>query len=141
MNLRCGTDIALISRIAGALARNGEAFLSKVFTEAEVAYCRKRDGQAYHASLAARFAAKEAVAKALGTGIGPRGVSFKDIEVRTDRQGAPFVLLYNRTKELYEEMGGASVAVSLSHDGDQAVAFCVMCFEDGGLSILQDSEG
>ena len=128
MRIACGTDITIISRLRSAVEKSADTFLEKIFTSEELAYCSRKSDCGYYASLAARFAAKEAVAKALGTGIGPKGVSFKDIEICRHESGEPYVSFHNKTKEYFLELGGVSVSISLSHDGDQAIAFCVMQF-------------
>lgn len=78
------------------------------------------------ASLAARFAGKEAIAKALGTGIGPRGIAWTDLEILREPSGAPVVRLHGAARDLYVELGGQSLALSLTHDQNLAQAFCVM---------------
>ena len=87
-----GVDIIEIPRVAEALARWGDRFLRRVYTSREVAFCRGRVPE-----LAARFAAKEAVSKALGTGM--RGVAWREIEVCPDRRGKPHVYLHGRARE------------------------------------------
>lgn len=77
-------------------------------------------------SLAARFAAKEAVSKALGTGIWRHGIRFTDIEIIVDEFGKPSVIFHGNAKEEFDRIGGLHSAVSISHDGDQAVAMCVI---------------
>lgn len=80
-------------------------------------------------SLAARFAAKEAASKALGTGIWREGIGFTDIEVSVDESGKPFLLLHGSARRVFERLGGTDATVSISHDGDLAVAMCVMEFK------------
>jgi len=116
--LSVGVDITEIPRIARALERWGERFLRRVYTEAEVAYCRGRVGE-----LAARFAAKEAISKALGTGM--VGVGWTEMEVLGDRRGKPQVTLYGRALVRAQELGLTEWAVSLSHTRDSAVAVVV----------------
>ena len=101
-----------------ALSRWGERFLNHIYTPAEVALCR---GKA--PALAVRFAAKEAVMKALGTGT--HGVGWRDIEVLPDSRGKPGVNLYGRAKARAEELGMYDIAISLSHSQEYAVAFVV----------------
>ncbi len=124
MRVLCGTDATRVSRIAQALERNAERFLARVFTPDEIAYCEQA-GQGRLASLAARFAAKEAVAKAMGTGIAA-GIALTDVEVVRGAGGAPHVRLHNRARARYAELGGVSIAISLTHEGDLAIAMCVM---------------
>lgn len=116
--LTTGVDIIEISRIAGVLARYGGRFLRRVYTPGEIDYCRGRP-----ANLAARFAAKEAAMKALGTGI--RGVGWQDIEVVRAESGAPSLRLYGRAKARAERLGVRQMALSLSHSREYAVALVV----------------
>lgn len=111
-----GVDIIEVGRIGRALQRWGERFTRRVYTERELAYCRRRLPE-----LAARFAAKEAVSKALGTGL--RGVSWREIEVLGDNLGKPLVLLHGRALQRAEHLGLKSFAVSLSHTREYAIAF------------------
>jgi holo-[acyl-carrier protein] synthase len=116
-----GIDIIEIDRIARTLARFGERFLQRVYTEAEIAYCRGKPSR-----LAARFAAKEAVAKALGVGIFWReGVYWRDVEVIRDRRGKPGIRLYGGALERAQQEGLTCWALSLSHSRDYAVAMIV----------------
>lgn len=118
MPLVAGADLVEIGRIAGLLERHGERFLCRVFTPAELQVC---EGRAE--SLAARWAAKEAVAKALGTGIGP--VAFREIEVVQDDCRCPSLRLYGAALELAAARGLTQWAISLAHDGGLALAFVV----------------
>ena len=111
-----GVDLIEISRVERALTRFGDRFLERVFTPAEVLYSRGRLPE-----LAARFAAKEAVLKALGVGW-QNGVSFCDVEVCTNELGAPTVQLSGRARELSRGLGAKRFFVSLSHDARYAVA-------------------
>ncbi|MDR2341319.1 MAG: holo-ACP synthase [Puniceicoccales bacterium] len=113
-----GTDIVEIARIRAAHQRHGNRFLRRIFTDGEVAYAfRFRDP---YPSLAARFAAKEAVAKALGTGIGT-SVSFRQIEILCDAKNAPKIRLNNYDPE--GNAAGRRIFLSLSHIRHLAVAF------------------
>lgn len=116
--LSVGVDLAEIPRIRRALTRWGERFLRRVYTPAEVAYCRGRVPE-----LAARFAAKEAVSKALGTGL--VGVSWVEMEVLADRRGKPLVVLHGRALARAEALGLDTWAVSLTHTDSTAAAFVV----------------
>ena len=120
-----GVDIIEIRRIGQAVARWGKRFLHRIFTPQEVGYARSRAPQ-----LAARFAAKEAVMKALGTG--RRGVSWKEIEVVRARGQAPAVRLTGRALERARQMGLRRLSLSLSHSGEYAVAFVVGECDEGG---------
>ena len=114
--LTTGVDIVEIDRVAGVLARYGDRFLRRVFTPGEIAYCRGRAP-----NLAARFAAKEAVMKALGTGF--RGVGWRDVEVVRAPSGAPSPRLHGRARRRAARLGVAEIAISLSHSRDYALAF------------------
>jgi holo-[acyl-carrier protein] synthase len=114
-----GIDIIEINRIAQTVKRWGDRFLVRTYTEGELAYCRGRAPQ-----LAARFAAKEAVMKALGTGI--RGVGWRDVEVVRARSGAPSIKLHGRGAKVAERLAMSQVALSLSHSREYAVASVVM---------------
>ena len=116
--LTTGVDLIEIARVAGVLARYGHRFLGRVYTPEEIDYCRGRP-----ANLAARFAAKEAAMKALGTGI--RGVSWQDIEVVRAESGAPSLRLHGRAKARAARLGVEQMALSLSHSREYAVAMVV----------------
>jgi len=116
--LSVGIDMVEIPRIARALERWGERFLRHVYTVAEQTYCRGRV-----AELAARFAAKEAISKALGTGM--VGILWTEMEVLGDRRGKPLVRLYGQALARAQELGLTEWAVSLSHTRDSAVAMVV----------------
>ncbi|MBI2907731.1 MAG: holo-ACP synthase [Chloroflexi bacterium] len=113
-----GIDIIEIARIEEAIARWGGRFLGRVYTEAELAYCRGRISE-----LAARFAGKEAIMKALGTG--NRGVAWREIEILPVRGGRPTVTLYRRARERAEKLGLSGLAISLSHSKSLAVASAI----------------
>ena len=116
-----GTDVLEISRIKSAVERNGERFLNRVFTPAEQAYCLiQRDP---YPGLAARFAAKEAVVKALGTGF--RGLSWTDVEVNKHSGGAPGVVLHGAACRFAQDQGITEIKLSISHSRQMAVAFAV----------------
>ena len=124
MTLASGVDIIEISRVKGVLERYGQRFLDRVYTAGEIAYCRGRAP-----NLAARFAAKEATMKALGTGV--RGVGWKDIEVVRHESGAPSVLLQGRAKRRAQRLGVRDISLSISHSREYAVAFVVVQRETG----------
>ena len=117
--LSTGVDIIEIDRIRRVLERYGQRFLDRVFTPGEILYCRGRA-----ANLAARFAAKEATMKALGTGV--RGVGWKDIEVIRHDSGAPAIKLHKRGEQRALRLGVQEISISLSHSRDYAVAFVVV---------------
>jgi holo-[acyl-carrier protein] synthase len=117
--LSVGVDIVEISRLSRIYERWGQRFLDRVYTAREQSFCRERLPE-----LAARFAAKEAISKALGTGIvGRGGVSWLDMEVLPDRRGKPLVYLHGRARERAQELGLNEWAISLSHERAMAVAF------------------
>ncbi len=122
--MRCGVDLVEVERVAKALANGGDAFRDRVFTPDEVRYCEAR-GAGRDQSYAARFAAKEALAKALGTGI-RQGVAWNEIEVQVDELGRPELRFRGRTAELVREAGVAGHSVSLSHSAGHAVAVVVL---------------
>lgn len=124
MGVYCGVDIVEIDRIEKSLGTTREGFKNKVFTEKEIEYCEARKASRFE-SYAARFAAKEAVSKALGTGIS-KGIGLKDIEVSKDANGRPGVLLSGKAKEIFEEMQATDISLSLSHCKTYAVAYCVI---------------
>jgi len=126
-----GIDMIAIPRVQGVLDRHDERFLRRVYTPEEVAFCRGRVSE-----LAARFAAKEAVMKALGTGA--RGVGWREIEVLPDRRGKPLVYLYGRARERADRIGLRALDVSLSHERDFAVA-SVVGVRDGDGDDPQES--
>lgn len=119
--LGVGNDIVEISRISAIVEKWGDKFLSRVFCEDEVSYARGK-GAFFMASLAARFAAKEAVLKALGTGLS--GSSWSEIEI-ISQKGCPQVLLKGSVKERAERLCVRKIHLSLSHCGEFALAFAV----------------
>jgi holo-[acyl-carrier protein] synthase len=113
-----GVDIIEIERVAAVISRWGERFLRRVYTPAELAYCGGRLPE-----LAARFAGKEAITKALGTGI--RGLAWRELEILADPLGKPLVRLHGGARRRAEAIGLAAFAISLSHSRDFAVAVVV----------------
>jgi holo-[acyl-carrier protein] synthase len=118
-----GSDLTEIARIESSVARFGERFLHRVYTEEEIRYCQRKKTSAE--SFAARFAAKEAAAKALGTGIS-RGVSWQEFEVRRAPGQRPTLHLSGRARELADALGVAHIALSLTHTRELAMAVVVM---------------
>ncbi|MFQ5860959.1 MAG: holo-ACP synthase [Dehalococcoidia bacterium] len=116
--LTTGVDIIEIDRIGQVVARWGERFLRRVYTEEELAYCRGRLPQ-----LAARFAAKEAAMKALGTG--RYGIAWREVQVVRQQGHAPTLQLHGRALERARSLGIERLALSLSHSREYAVAFVV----------------
>lgn len=116
-----GVDIVAVARIRELLARHGERFLQRVFAPAEIQYCLKRHDPS--ASLAARFAAKEAFVKAIGTGKS-QGLRFHDVQV--EGGGRPGLRLMGQAADMADQMGIRAVHVSLSHERDHAVAMVIV---------------
>ena len=116
--LRAGVDIIEINRIGAAVKRWGERFFHRIYTAGELEYARGRLPQ-----LAGRFAAKEAVMKALGTGV--RGVSWHEIEVVREQGQAPTITLHGRAKARAELLALGEIAISISHSRDYAVVVAV----------------
>ncbi|MET3880662.1 holo-ACP synthase [Chitinophaga sp. OAE865] len=123
MIIGIGTDIVEVPRIAAKLAK-GDGFRNLVFTPFEISYC---ENQAVPAeSYAARFAAKEALLKALGTGWGNGGINFDEIEIRNDAAGKPELFLIGNGVARYEQAGIRKIWVSLSHEKSAAVATVIL---------------
>jgi holo-[acyl-carrier protein] synthase len=122
-----GIDIVEIERIANSIARYGDRFLHRIFTPGEIAYCQSKHN--FAESFAARFAAKEAGAKALGTGI-QHGVAWKELEVRRQPGHRPMLHLSGRAKEIADRLQVANVSLSLTHTSTLAVASVHL--ENGG---------
>jgi holo-[acyl-carrier protein] synthase len=116
--LAVGVDMIEIVRIERGIARHGDRFLRRFFTEQEIGYCNGRIP-----SLAGRFAIKEAVGKAMGTGIGD--INWTDVEVVCDGRGKPQLVLHNRANALAQAQGLAEWSISLSHTDTHAIGFVV----------------
>ncbi len=116
--LRCGIDLIENQRIADGIARFGDRFLNRFFTPDERADCEDQPHR-----LAARLAAKEAVAKALGTGIGD--VSWKDIEIRGGERGRPHLVLHGAAAAMSAELGLTEWDISLTHTAELSSAMAV----------------
>lgn len=121
MLIGVGCDVIEIARVQKAVAR--KAFVERVFSPEEIAYCQSRGKQA-GASFAARFAAKEAVLKALGTGL--RGGELKEIIITNDALGKPSVQLLGYHRELAQRLGVHNIQLSMSHSREMALAYVVM---------------
>ncbi|MFW5749745.1 MAG: holo-ACP synthase [Halanaerobium sp.] len=117
-----GIDIIKNSRIKRLKEKYEERFLKKIYTEAEIEYCQQKKNSA--PSFAARFAAKEAVLKALGTGM--RNNSWQDIEILNNNLGKPEVKLVGSTADRAEELGVSSIFISISHERDYSIAQIIM---------------
>lgn len=124
-----GIDIIKVERIAAALRRFGDRFPRRVLTDAEQRYVRNRP-----ANFAGRWAAKEAVSKVLGLGV--RGVGWRDIEIARLPTGQPAVRLHGRARARAEQLGMGQIAVSISHEGDYAVAVAFGVRTAGGAFLF-----
>ena len=123
MLIGTGVDLIEVERIAHSIERYGERFLRRVYTDHEIAYCTGRRASAE--SFAARFAAKEAGAKALGTGISG-GITWNEFEVARNPGGRPVLELRGRAALLAKELGVRAISLSLTHTGSLAMATVVM---------------
>ncbi len=123
MILGTGIDLTEIGRIRNAHARYGERFLARIYTPTELAYCLRKRNAAE--SLAARFAAKEAAAKALGTGIS-RGVSWLEIEVTREKGGRPSLAFHGRAQQFATRLGVLHASLSLTHTSTLAMASVIL---------------
>ena len=118
-----GIDLAEIGRVRHSIERYGSRFHDRIYTAAEQAYCLRKRNSAE--SFAARFAAKEAGAKALGTGIS-QGVGWLEIEVARERGGRPTLHLHGRAAQIAAHLGAARIALSITHTADLAMASVVL---------------
>jgi holo-[acyl-carrier protein] synthase len=118
-----GIDIAEVPRIAESIQRFGDRFLRRVFTEGEIQYCQAKANRVER--YAARFAAKEAAMKALGTGWS-HGVRWRDIEVVRQPGGRPTIRFHGKAQEFASRMNARNVALSLSHTPEQAIASVIL---------------
>jgi holo-[acyl-carrier protein] synthase len=123
MILGTGIDIAEVPRIRGAIERHGERFLKRIFTEGEIQYCESKANRVER--YAARFAAKEAGMKAIGTGWN-HGVRWRDLEVVRKPGGRPTLLLHGKAAEFAARLGATNIALSLTHTADQAMAQVIL---------------
>ena len=117
-----GTDITECLRIARMIERHGELFIGRVYTPEEIKYCQNRKQSTQH--FAGRWAAKEAILKALGTGW-RRGISWRDIEVRNEPGGKPVVAVRGGVKDVVEQMGITEIQVTISHCRTYATASAI----------------
>jgi holo-[acyl-carrier protein] synthase len=124
-----GVDIVEVGRVKELLARYRDRFVRRVFTEAEARYAGRSVREAER--LAGRFAAKEAVLKAFGTGKS-HGILWRDVETVRGAMGKPEVKLYGKALNYMKELGGNRIHVSITHDGGKAVAFVII--ETGRMS-------
>jgi holo-[acyl-carrier protein] synthase len=120
--LGIGTDIIECLRIAQIIERHGELFINRVYTDHEIRYCRSRKAATQH--FAGRWAAKEAVLKALGTGW-RRGIRWRDVEIRNTSSGRPVIALCGGARTVVEESGIREMLISISHCRSHATAYAV----------------
>ena len=118
-----GIDIAEVPRIRAAIERHGQRFLQRVFTEGEIQYCERKVNR--FESYAARFAAKEAGMKALGTGWN-HGVRWRDIEVVRPRGQRPTIQFHGQAGAIAAKLGVKNVALSITHTADQALSHVIL---------------
>src|SRR5580692_2130331 len=123
MILGVGTDIIEVARIQASYEQFGERFLNRILHENEIAYCLSHKSPAPF--LAARFAAKEAISKAFGTGIGAQ-LSWQDMEVARRESGEPYVILHGKGEALLQARQGRVVLISLSHTQQHATAVAIL---------------
>ena len=123
MILGTGIDIIEVARIAASYEKFGERFLNRILLPGEIAYClsHKMPGP----FLAARFAAKEAISKAFGTGIGA-ALGWQDMEIRRKESGEPFVVLHGKGEQLFASRGAKRLLVSLSHTANYAATTAIL---------------
>ena len=126
MIIGTGVDICEVPRIAESIARFGDRFLQRVFTEGEIRYCQSKRNSTER--FAARFAAKEAAMKALGTGFS-RGVTWTHIEVAHAPGGRPVLRLTGTTSQIADKLGVKRISLSVTHT--ESTAMAVVIFEDG----------
>lgn len=118
-----GIDIVEVARIAHSVERHGKRFLERVFLPGEIDYANSNKYPYLH--LAARWAAKEAVSKAFGTGIGA-SIGWRDIEICKHPHGEPFLLFHNKGESLAKKLGVNQSFISLTHTKDYAAAHCIL---------------
>jgi holo-[acyl-carrier protein] synthase len=118
-----GIDIAEVPRIREAIERHGQRFLNRIFTEGEIHYCESKANRVER--YAARFAAKEAGMKAIGTGWN-HGVRWRDIEVARKPGGRPSLVLHGKAAEFAAKLGATNIALSLTHTSEQAMAQVIL---------------
>jgi len=123
MTLGIGIDIIEVARVRASHEKFGDRFLKRVLRPSEISYCLShRDCAPF---IAARFAAKEAIAKAFGTGIGSK-VGWQDLEVAHRESGQPYVILHESAQELLDDMGGRCIHLSLTHTQNYAAAVALL---------------
>src|SRR5690242_16214770 len=123
MILGTGVDLAEVPRIRSAIERFGERFVRRIYTPLEIAYVDRKANRVER--YAARFAAKEAGMKAIGTGWN-HGVRWRDLEVSRKPGGRPTLLLHGKAAEFASKLGATNIALSLTHTAEQAMAFVIL---------------
>lgn len=124
--MKCGIDIINQNRIKDLISRRGTGYLTKIWTSKEIDDCTHTDGTLKYNSLAVRYAAKEAVCKAFGTGFGRKGVRLSEIEILREPNGEPYVVMHGTTGVYFEDHKFREISISLSHDNDICIALCVV---------------
>jgi holo-[acyl-carrier protein] synthase len=120
--LGIGTDIVECLRIAQMIERHGESFLTRVYTSYEIRYCQSRKMATQH--FAGRWAAKEAILKAMGTGL-RHGINWNDVEVRASGDGKPIVGMRGAARDMIEQLGIGQILISISHCRTHATAYAL----------------
>jgi len=123
MILGAGIDLIEVARIASSFEKFGERFVNRILLPDEIAYCLSHRKPAPF--LAARFAAKEAISKAFGTGIGA-ALGWQDLEIRRKESGEPFVVLHGKGRDLFEARGAKSLHISLTHTENYAAVTAIL---------------
>jgi holo-[acyl-carrier protein] synthase len=123
MIIGTGIDITDVPRVAAAIERFGDRFLNRVYTAREIAYCRSKKNAVER--FAARFAAKEAAMKAIGTGL-RQGVTWHDVEVGREPGGRPTIIFTGRAAEFAAKLGAKGIHLSLTHSEQTAIASVVL---------------
>jgi holo-[acyl-carrier protein] synthase len=119
----CGIDLVKIERIEKIIKRWGNNFISRIFTSLEGEYCEKKKGNKFQ-SYAGRFAAKEALLKALGLGL--RGINWKEIEIKNDKIGQPIIDISGKLKNIASLKGVSKYFISISHTKEYAIAEVIL---------------
>ena len=127
MSYEIGVDIVETERIRAAIAKDGDKFVKRLFSEWEIDYCGAKPEPAQH--YAARFAAKEAVVKAFGNASEEEGWRWPEVEVRNDDYGKPQIKLYGEAEKQARDMGAKAIKLTLSHSREHAVAFVLVEIE------------
>ena len=135
--LGIGTDIIECLRIAQMIERHGELFITRVYTPHEIRYCQSRKQATQH--FAGRWAAKEAVLKAMGTGW-RKGISWRDIEVQNNEAGRPLIALCGGAREIVERAGIQEMLVSISHCRSHATAYALALGKDQGSDLMDNDD-